>query len=276
MAEEIRHLTGIAFLVGKPLHSKSILAEVVERLHHDVPTIALHRMSGGDAIPNSIAHSSLIVQRGLDLDALDQLSMLEAAGVRFCNRISATTVCHDRAAISAMLSANGVPVPESMRVEHWAELVQAVGSRSIVVKMNDGEVGRGAHVLIAPDGDLPVTPPFQGSYLVQAYVPHTSEVYKLYITGRRVRGLIKAHQRVPGQTEPGIPFEVDPELKRLARRVGDVAGLEIFGMDVLRGPDGFSVIDVNAFPGFRGVPDAPRLIASYVQAVTMDDEIRSM
>ncbi len=62
----------------------------------------------------------------------------------------------------------------------------------------------------------------------------------------------------------GIPFAPDAELTTLAQRVGEVVGLELYGVDVLLGEAGPVVVDVNPFPGFRGVADAPRLIAEHL------------
>lgn len=50
----------------------------------------------------------------------------------------------------------------------------------------------------------------------------------------------------------------------IAARVGEVYGLDLFGLDVLLGPDGPVVVDVNDFPSFRQVPDAAARVARAV------------
>lgn len=57
------------------------------------------------------------------------------------------------------------------------------------------------------------------------------------------------------------------QARELARRVGAATGLEVYGADVLVGDDGPRVVDVNAFPGFRGVPDAAEAVARHVLVV---------
>jgi ribosomal protein S6--L-glutamate ligase len=60
--------------------------------------------------------------------------------------------------------------------------------------------------------------------------------------------------------------EVTPELERLARSCGDAFELELYGVDVLLSPRGPLVVDVNEFPNYTGVDDAPRAIAELVHS----------
>jgi glutathione synthase/RimK-type ligase-like ATP-grasp enzyme len=45
---------------------------------------------------------------------------------------------------------------------------------------------------------------------------------------------------------------MDEELEWLALRATEVLGLELSGVDVVRGGRGYSVIEVNSAPGFEG------------------------
>ena len=52
----------------------------------------------------------------------------------------------------------------------------------------------------------------------------------------------------------------------LALRCGQVFGLEIYGVDAIETAEGVAVIEVNEFPNFTGVAEAPRHIAEHVLA----------
>lgn len=54
------------------------------------------------------------------------------------------------------------------------------------------------------------------------------------------------------------------EIAEIGARVGEVYGLDLYGVDVLLGPDGPVVVDVNDFPSFRQVPDAAARVARAV------------
>ena len=65
-------------------------------------------------------------------------------------------------------------------------------------------------------------------------------------------------------TQPGRPCPVSEEVREIALRCGRVFGLGLFGLDLIEGPDGPVVVDVNYFPGYKGVPEAAPLIADYI------------
>jgi RimK family alpha-L-glutamate ligase len=47
-------------------------------------------------------------------------------------------------------------------------------------------------------------------------------------------------------------YPLDDELEWLALRATEVVGLDISGVDLIRGADGYRVIEVNSAPGFEG------------------------
>jgi ribosomal protein S6--L-glutamate ligase len=51
---------------------------------------------------------------------------------------------------------------------------------------------------------------------------------------------------------------------RLARRVGQYFGLDLYGVDVLETPQGLVIVDINDFPSFYGVPRKVSSVAEYI------------
>ena len=68
-----------------------------------------------------------------------------------------------------------------------------------------------------------------------------------------------------GPVEAGIGSS--PGMSELAVGVGLALGLDIYGVDVIAGPHGPRVIDVNPFPGLRGIVDGASLVAGHVKAL---------
>ncbi len=264
MVSSRTHERPVAFLVGKPLRSGSILVDVIERLQHHWQTVIVHRPSDGTLIPEVIFESSLVIQRGLDRGELALAWRLEQAGVRCVNRISATQTCHDRAAVMSALAAARIPTPETVVVPAWSDVVLLGRGQPIAVKTLDGDAGRGVNVLLSPSGALPSEAPFEGPFVAQEYLPNSSTVQKLYVAGCSARGLLKSSPLVTESNNPSVPFEVDTELLDLAAQIAAALHLDIFGADIVRSPSGPTVIDVNPFPGFRGVADAGGIIADHI------------
>lgn len=205
------------------------------------------------------------MQRGLGKDELAMTLPIETTGLRCVNRVLATAGCNDRARVMTTLARADIPVPESWVFPDWRGLLRHGNGRPLVVKTRDGNIGRSINILISTDGNLPQDPPFDGPYLAQAYLPDNPAVQKLYVVGKQARGLLKPSPIVSKpETGAAIPFDVDPDLLRLAARIGETLELDIFGADIRFGPDGPTVVDVNPFPGFRGIADADRLIAGHI------------
>ncbi len=99
-------------------------------------------------------------------------------------------------------------------------------------------------------------------YLAMRYVENTGYDIKLYVTGQEVRAITKSSPLHGVVTEEEIP--VSREMLRLAQRVGQVFGLDLYGVDVLESPQGLMLVDINDFPSFYGVPRKVAAIAEYI------------
>jgi ribosomal protein S6--L-glutamate ligase len=144
------------------------------------------------------------------------------------------------------------------------ELLRSVVERTpLIVKPYLGHRGIGIHVVRTPD-ELARIPPSDTPVVVQEYVEGSDEDLKLYVVGDDVFGVRKPFSP-ESFTVPGRPCAVSSEARRIALEVGRTLGLGLYGIDVVEGPRGPVVVDVNYFPGYKGVPGAGALIASYIE-----------
>lgn len=103
-----------------------------------------------------------------------------------------------------------------------------------------------------------------GPYLVEELIEHDGTDRKLYVAGSQVFGLLKPSTLTHGHTTEGTPFEVRPDLADLARRTLYHLDLHLAGVDLVIGPEGPVVVDVNNFPGYRGVAGAAVAVADHL------------
>ena len=54
------------------------------------------------------------------------------------------------------------------------------------------------------------------------------------------------------------------EVRDIALRCGAAFGLGLYGLDLIETPRGPFVVDVNYFPGYKGLPDAAEAVADHV------------
>ncbi|WP_030018512.1 ATP-grasp domain-containing protein [Streptomyces monomycini] len=198
------------------------------------------------------------------------LTLLEAAasaGLTTVNDARSIRRVRDKALAAAIGRSRGLPVPPTYaaaRPELLAEL--PASEYPLVVKPADGSSGRAVHLVASPDRLAAMAPELarEGLLIAQPYVANSGIDLKVYCVG----GELYATERCsPLHPELGIPERRVPlpaEVAAIAGQVGAVYGLDLYGVDVLLGPDGPVVVDVNDFPSFRQVPDAVARVARAV------------
>lgn len=254
----------LTLLLGKPPRSGTLLAEVAEDLaaHGAAVTVRLPHEQSMDA--EDLVGQSLVVHRGLRTSVSPLLTAAEELGVELCNPRSADGFLRDRRSWHAALERAGIPVPPSVTVNRWDEVLDRAGTEHVVAKALAGP-GRGVGVVTGNRETLPARAPLSGPYLVQPRLSTKDTDRKLYVAGDDVRGLLKPSTLEHPHTTTGEHFIPDAALVELARQTGRVLGAHLLGVDVLDTSSGPVVVDVNGFPGFRGIAGAPSMVADHLR-----------
>jgi ribosomal protein S6--L-glutamate ligase len=255
----IRHLdpsrVSVGLVLGKPPRRSPVLPEIIVRLRRLGVTVRVHVQDRDPRIvPPWLLGTDVVALRGLRDATLRALLPAERAGARFADPPSALLAARDRASVHDRLAATGIAVPSHRCVGTWSEVGRMAGTRRVVVKHPSGEVGRSRHV-VAPAGAPPREPPFPGPYLVEDHVAGGSPEVKLYRFGDRV---------VAARAAEGTEVTVPEGHADLAGRVGDALALSMVGIDVLDGPEGPTVVDVNPFPSARRIGHGAMLVSEHL------------
>lgn len=254
-------MSHLAFVLGKPPRPSTIFPEVIDRLDAGGISTSVHLPHDGQVDGAALASARVVVHRGLRPEALGLVRDLHLAGTVLVNSYPGVLRVADRV---AMLNAlDGLPVPPTRVVSTWQQVSAAAGDRRCVVKSAEGP-GRGASMVVGTGDELRIDRGLSPPYLVQDYVAAGEVDHKLYVVGDEVRGLLKPSPLAVGHTLAGAAFTPSEELADLARQVRDRTQLDLLGVDVLVTEDGPMVVDVNDFPGYRGVADAPELVAQHL------------
>jgi ribosomal protein S6--L-glutamate ligase len=212
--------------------------------------------------------------------SLSLAAALEAAGARTVNRVAASGLAKDKLLHSALLARAGVPVPRAWACACGPALGRLLGGLNgarLLAKPPGGSMARGirrlaaASELAGEDGPALIAamagrggPP--RPLLLQEEVPSDGLDLKLYVVGDWVAAI---RRPFPARTEAekrGRPAEVPSAIRRAALACGGALGLDLYGVDVLTSEAGFRVVDVNAFPSYRGIADGPRRVADFLLA----------
>lgn len=250
----------IAFVLGKLPKPGTIIDLVVGLLSEAGVGCTVLLPHEQDVRPADTDDADLVVHRGLSGSGQDLLSTLAATGAPLCNPWAGMTHLRDRAALHDAIETAGVPTPRGAVRHTWAEVLAEETRRPVVVKAVSGP-GRGHGVLPSP---LPAEAPMDGPYLVEELIEHDGTDRKIYVAGTWVSGLLKPSTLTHEHTTDGTPFEVDAALADLARAATSGLDMHLAGVDVVLGPAGPVVVDVNAFPGYRGVDGAAQAVARHL------------
>jgi len=156
-----------------------------------------------------------------------------------------------------------IPVPRSWVTGDLAMLKPVAREIPLLIKPYQGHRGAGLRVIRNPD-ELDAVPPQETPVLIQEYIRGSGEDFKIYVVGDRVFGTRKPFS-ADSFTKAGRPCDLSKEIKDIALKCGEAFGLGLYGIDVLESPQGPVVVDLNYFPGYKGIPGIAPLIAEYIE-----------
>lgn len=258
----------IAFLLGRPYSARrtSVFPQAMRALA-DAGLVVETIAGKGRLIDLSTVRveHDLYVLKQISGTSLSLAGALHAQGATIVNPYPATVAIHDKAVAARILAAAGLPLPATYLVSHLELAAPLLDAGPIVVKPYDGTGGYGVRV-VRDAAELAAASEDKGPFLAQRYHPPAERDLKIYVIGERIFGVKKVF---PARTEPekyGEPFTPTPEQCELARRCGRAFGIDIYGVDLIESEGRLYVVDVASLPGFKGVPNAPLLLASYFRA----------
>ena len=201
--------------------------------------------------------------------ALSLAGALHGLGATIVNPYPASAALRDKIVATRTLQAAGVPVPATYVATGTDALLPLLEDGPIVVKPYQGAGGH--HVRIVRSGadlsDLDLGRAGRDPIFAQRYhEPQGGRDRKVYVIGDRCFGVMKVFPRRTAEEKQGEPFTVSDELRDIALRCGRAFGAELYGVDIIESDGTPYVVDVGTTPGYKGVPDAPRLVAEYLYA----------
>jgi ribosomal protein S6--L-glutamate ligase len=201
------------------------------------------------------------------------LSILEAAeaiGIPTINNSGAIRLVRDKTVATAYAHKHGIPSPLTYFVAHPELLKQIPGYvYPIVVKPTNGSSCRGIYKVNSPDDleTLKIAEASASFFLAQQYVENNGFDIKLYVVGAEVFAVSKRSPLHPDVKVEKQLVPVSLELHTLALHVGELFGLDIYGLDVVETASGPMIVDINDFPSFGHVPNSIRLVSSHIERI---------
>jgi ribosomal protein S6--L-glutamate ligase len=220
---------------------------------------------------SAASFDALLLARGLgragDPDVQFEIyRALEGTGTLVANRIDALLAAQDKLRTSWLLRRAHVPTPPAAVAQTADEAVAALQVLvSAVAKPITGSLGDG---LVRVEADragrrkVAELAERDGAVYMQRYVPHPGRDTRLFVVGARVAGAME-RCAPEGEWRTNVergarvrPICPDRALSRVAVRAAGALGLDWAGVDVVTGPGGPTVLEVNGNPSWAGILEA--------------------
>lgn len=198
---------------------------------------------------------------------------------------SAYTIAHDKLLTQLVLQQKNLPMPRtylSATVEAAKNVLSKI-NYPIIMKFPQGTQGKGvmfADSFASASSILDALDALNQPFLVQEYIETNSSDVRMFVVGNEVvaamrrkgKGVDKrANIHAGGVGEAFIP---SAEMKRMSIEAAKALGAGVCGVDILEGPMGPMIIEVNISPGLQGITAATKVdvadkIAKYLHTQTL-------
>ena len=264
-----------------------VIGVVLQELRsaHEVRLLDVSEISGDQAVGRERQHplADIYLLKSHTPQALEVAHYLEQRGAMVINSFASSSACQDRALMAQRMSEAHLAFPSTSTHASLGELLEqqqrpSILSFPLVIK---SRYSRRGDLVYRADGieqlhalarriDEPV--------IIQEFVPADGWDIKLWVIGQQIfaaRRRSSLAGEASGQDFP-IPTEQLPgSWRSISLKVGRVFDLHLYGLDLIASDRGPVVVDVNSFPGFRGVAGAASALLCLIERLSNTRQVVS-
>jgi ribosomal protein S6--L-glutamate ligase len=201
--------------------------------------------------------------------ALAVLRQFEVMGVYPANESVAIGRSRDKLRSLQLLARAGIGMPVTAFAhspDDTKTLVRLVGGAPLVLKLLEGTQGRGvvlAETTKAAESVIDAFLELDANFLVQQFIKEAGGAdIRAFVVGDRVVAAM-LRQAKEGEFRSNLHrggsasiVKLSPAERDTAVRAARTVGLNVAGVDIVRGKDGPLVLEVNSSPGLAGIEEA--------------------
>jgi ribosomal protein S6--L-glutamate ligase len=206
-----------------------------------------------------LASDDLVVIRSRHPFALALLKQAESLGARTFGSWAAVQHVRNKVRAVLTLKKSRLPTPETFLAHTPEDLARVPSSHfPLVLKPFQGDNAEGILLVRSPE-ELSMVEWSDAIVLAQPFLDVGGVDLKLYAVGETVWAVRRPSPLTNGNGRP-VRVGVDSTLRRLALDCAAAFRLQLLGVDVLESGDGPLIVDVNEFPNYTGIEEAPSVI----------------
>jgi gamma-F420-2:alpha-L-glutamate ligase len=200
---------------------------------------------------------------------LSVLKQLQAMGGRMINDVASLENTKDKLRTYQALATHKLPIPKTLLVRFPSTEPKFDGNLvticktftfPVILKVGSGSQGKGVMMIQNEDNMKDIFDMLDKSnpLLVQEFIKNSSgrDVRVIVVGGKVVSAMMRvANKGFKSNFHQGgyvQPVEINEEIEQVAVKAAQIVGLQIAGVDLLLGENGYIICEINASPGFEG------------------------
>jgi ribosomal protein S6--L-glutamate ligase len=263
-----------------------VIAVALQQLStmHDVRLLDIRTLTGPQAIAVEKEHprADLYLLKSHAPQALDLAHYLGQQDALVVNSWASSVACQDRVIMAQRMYEANLPWPCTKNFPTLQALLSdpdMLASLSFPLIIKSAYSHRGD--LVDKVHSVEQLRSLTGNWgrepiVLQEFVAGDGWDIKLWVIDQQI---FAARRRTPLETNtskedfPIPPHELPADWAHIALEIGRVFDLRLYGVDLLLTAQGPMIVDINSFPGFRGVPGAVQALVTLVERMLEEKEL---
>jgi len=253
---------------------------------HNVRLLDVRALTGAEAIAEEEKYplANLYLLKSHAPQALDVARIMEEKGALVINSWASSVACQDRVLMAQRMREANLPWPSTWSFTTLGSLLSdrdflASLPFPLIIKSYYSHRGDLVDKIDSIEQLDALTEEWsQEPVVLQEFATGDGWDIKLWVIDQQI---FAARRRTPleaNASKQDFPItleELPQEWAHIALEIGRVFNMRLYGLDLLITERGPMIVDVNSFPGFRGVPGADSALVALVERVALEREARA-
>jgi ribosomal protein S6--L-glutamate ligase len=265
-----------------------VIAVALQQLSatHSIRLLDVRPLTGAEAIAEEEQYpmADLYLLKSHAPQALDVAHALEQKGALVVNSWASSVACQDRVLMAERMREANLPWPNTWS---FSTLGNMLNKRDVLTSLPFPLIIKSYY---SHRGDLVdkvdsveqlealAAEWSQEPVVLQEFAAGDGWDIKMWVIDQKI---FAARRRTPLEPNaskedfPIAPEELPGEWAHIAKEIGRVFNMRLYGVDLLITEHGPMIVDVNGFPGFRGVPGADSALVGLVERIAKERKAKA-
>lgn len=265
-----------------------VIAVALQQLSaiHSIRLLDVRPLTGAEAIAEEEKYpmADLYLLKSHAPQALDVAHALERKGALVVNSWASSVACQDRVLMAERMREANLPWPKTWS---FSTLGNMLNKRDVLTSLPFPLIIKSYY---SHRGDLVdkvdsveqlealAAEWSQEPVVLQEFAAGDGWDIKMWVIDQQI---FAARRRTPLEPNaskedfPIAPEELPREWAHIAKEIGRVFNMRLYGVDLLITEHGPMIVDVNGFPGFRGVPGADSALVGLVERIAQERKAKA-